>query len=459
MATQTAFIAANRFGMGAGPGELDYLSRDPKGALLQQLTDPITPSILDGLSTGAEAIRQAKQIEEQRKQLRLVSNGDTQGQSADMLKSMEQQLHGIYTDEASRRTLAAVISPTPFIERLVQFWGNHFTVSIQRGEVTPVAGAFEREAIRPNIMRRFVDMLRASTQHPAMLLYLDNVHSIGPNSRFALKHQHGNQHPGLNENLARELMELHTLGVGHYTQADVTAMARILTGWTIGGPRDQQFGSFRFQNEMHEPGPKNLLGTQFQPAGETEGEGALQLLASHPSTAQHIATKLAQHFIADEPPPRVVERLAAVFLRTGGDLDALTRALVDEPEAWAHPLAKAKDANDFVIASLRATGVTLDGPNQVVNALNFLGQRPFSAPSPAGWPDIADGWISSDSLVRRLQWALSLAGKTKSLDVRMLAEVTIGPVMTTETREAIQSQRDHGLQLAMLLGSREFQRR
>jgi uncharacterized protein (DUF1800 family) len=371
---------------------------------------------------------------------------------------MGQRIRDIYVLEASRRTMAAVSSPTPFIERLVQFWGNHFTVSIQRGEVVPVAGAFEREAIRPYVFGRFLDILRASTQHPAMLLYLDNVRSIGPHSPNVLKH-HGPTQLGLNENLARELMELHSLGVGNYSQADVTTMAKILTGWTIGNPKNPDYGTFRFDPQLHEPGRKLVLKTWFEEAGEAEGEGALRLLASHPATARHIAAQLARHFIADQPPASAVKRLANEFQNTDGDLAAVSRLLVQCPEAWQHPLAKVKDSNSFVVSSLRATGAVFAQPNQLLGDLDFLGQRSFFAPSPAGWPDNGESWISPDSLIRRLQWSRSLAGRAKGIDIDAIAEGTIGPIMSPETRQAIRMQRDPGLKLAMLLGSREFQRR
>ena len=459
MRTVQAFIAANRFGMGAVPGDLEYLSHDPRGALLQQLANPVWPAELGGLPTSDDALQETARVQMQRQELLRVSTGATAASAMAAAKAMGQQIRDIYNLEASRRTMAAVSSPTPIVERLVEFWGNHFTVSIQRGEVIPVAGAFEREAIRPHVLGRFLDMLRASTQHPAMLLYLDNVHSIGPHSAFALKHQHGPVQLGLNENLARELMELHTLGVGNYSQADVTTMAKVLTGWTIGNPKSPDYGTFRFDPQLHEPGRKLVLKTWFEEAGEDEGEGALRLLASHPATARHIATKLAQHFIADQPPASVVERLANEFQRTDGDLAQVSRLLVQAPEAWQHPLAKVKDSNSFVVSTLRATGVELGKPTQVLSDLDFLGQRPFFALSPAGWPDNGESWISPDSLIRRLQWSRNLVGRVKGVDVDGIAEAVIGTVMSPATRQAIRMQTDQGLKLAMLLGSREFQRR
>lgn len=459
MATFEAFIAANRFGMGAVPGDLEYLSQDPKGALLQQLANPVLPADLEGLPRSGDALQETAQIQMQRQALMRVGGGQAGANAMSAANVLGQRIRDIYVLEATRRTTAAVASPTPFVERLVQFWGNHFTVSIQRGEVLPVAGAFEREAIRPYVFSRFLDMLRAATQHPAMLLYLDNVHSIGPHSPFALKHRHNPNPPGLNENLARELMELHSLGVGNYSQADVTTMAKILTGWTIGNPKDPEYGTFRFDPQLHEPGRKLVLKAWFEEAGEDEGEGALRLLASHPATARHIATQLARHFIADQPPASAVERLAREYQRTDGDLGAVSRLLVQCPEAWQNPLAKVKDSNGFVVSTLRATGIVFAKPAQLLGGLDFLGQRPFFAPSPAGWPDNSESWVSPDSLIRRLQWSRNLAGMAKGIDIDAVAETTIGPVMSKDTRQAIGAQKDPGLKLAMLLGSREFQRR
>jgi uncharacterized protein (DUF1800 family) len=341
---------------------------------------------------------------------------------------------------------------------MAAFWANHFTVSAKRFFVAPVVGAFEREAIRPHLFGRFADMLAASTMHPAMLLYLDNVGSVGPNSRGGRWARRG-----LNENLARELLELHTLGVGGgYDQADVGAMARLLTGWTVGGigRRMPITGAFRFIPAIHEPGPKKLLGTVYGQGGVTEGRRALEALAAHPATARHLATKLVRHFVADDPPPAAIARIAKVFAATDGDLRAVTLALIDLPEAWREPLPKVKSHYDFVVSLARA--LALDDPPErgIRGAFYTMGQVPFTAPSPAGWPDTADAWLSPESLMRRLELARRIARLAgRAADPELLFDATIAPVARPATRREILAAPSARDGIALTLASAEFQRR
>ena len=235
--------------------------------------------------------------------------------------------------EALARLQRGVVADCGFVERLVVFWSNHFCISANKGALARMwAGSFEREAIRPHVLGRFADMLKAVEQHPAMLFFLDNQQSLGPDSRAGI-----NRHRGLNENLAREIMELHTLGVGGgYTQDDVTSFARIITGWTFAGRQGKigTPGTFVFNANAHEPGTHQVLGKTYQPGGVAQGEAVLSDIARHPSTAKFIATKFARHFVADDPPPALVARLQDVFTRSDGDLAALAGALVDSNDAW-----------------------------------------------------------------------------------------------------------------------------
>ena len=264
-----------------------------------------------------------------------------------------------------------------FVERLVAFWSNHFCVSATKAQLLRAsAGSFEREAIRPFVLGRFADMLQAVERHPAMLFFLDNVRSIGPASRAG-----GNGKRGLNENLAREIMELHTLGVGSgYTQADVTSLARVITGWTFAGREGRigEPGAFTFNAAMHEPGDQMVVGHAYLGGGFGQGEAALNDLARHPATAHHLATKLVRHFVADDPPPGAVDRIATVFRQRDGDLRAVASALVDLPEAWSSPSAKMRSPQDLLLATARMTGAKPTDPG------TLAGRSPDAGPAAVG---------------------------------------------------------------------------
>ncbi|MDA0261704.1 MAG: DUF1800 domain-containing protein [Proteobacteria bacterium] len=347
-------------------------------------------------------------------------------------------------------------SPVPVRERLVMFWSNHFTVSASRPIVAGLVGAFEREAIRPHVTGRFADMLLAVTKHPAMILYLDNGLSIGPNSpagRFLDR--------GLNENLAREILELHTLGVdGGYAQHDVLALAKLITGWSLARPnRHPNPGHFQFHPRAHEPGAKQLLGISYDQGGIEEGEAALHALARHPATAHHIALKFVRHFVADAPPASVVKYFANVFTESEGDLGSMAEALVDHPQAWAVAPAKYKTPYEFALSALRATGFT-GGDRRLVGSFKELGQLPFAAPSPAGWPDVAAAWAGPEAILRRAEWALAVAHRVAGgHDPVRLVETTLGPLATARTREAVKQAESPGRAIALLFASPEFQRR
>jgi uncharacterized protein (DUF1800 family) len=339
---------------------------------------------------------------------------------------------------------------------MVFFWSNHFTVSAMRPVVRGFVGAFEREAIRPHVTGRFADMLLAVTRHPAMGFYLDNVQSIGPNSRFGQRSGKGS-----NENLGRELLELHTVGVdGGYTQRDVDALALILTGWSIARLRDPNPGNFRFVPQIHEPGAKVLLGRSYAESGEGEGEAALRDLARNPATAHHIATKLARHFIADTPPQDAVERIARRFLDTDGDLRQVMIAVVREDAAWQTPFAKVRTPTELVVAACRATSLPPLTGQVLAGSLHVLDQTPFVAPSPAGWPDEASAWISPESVIRRAEWCQAFAEKLPDPpDPIAIAEASYGMLLPEETGQAIRRAPSRRIGLALLLASPQFQRR
>jgi uncharacterized protein (DUF1800 family) len=465
MALVQAFIASTRFGLGPKPGELQHIASDPRGWLRAQLARPqLSPEIAAMPAPSEQVLRYfalRAEIKQQRVQLAALSTDMAPGRpdetSKAALNALTQPVREIYLSEVRARMLAAIASDTPLYERLVAFWSNHFTVSIQRGEIAGLAGAYEREAIRPHVLGRFADMLLAVTRHPAMLVYLDNARSIGPGS-FAGQRRSG---VGLNENLGRELLELHTLGVdGGYGQADVIAMAKMLTGWTLTPPNQPGGGLFRFAPRLHEPGDKIFLGARYEEGGESEAETALMRLARHPATARRVASQLACHFIADDPPAAAVERIAAVFLRTDGDLKAVTGAVLESPEAWREPLAKVKQPQDFVVSSLRATGVTPPDAKPLVGSLRLLGQAPYAAPSPAGWPDTAKDWLGPEALMHRIEWARAFADKLGgAVAPEQVAQTAIAAVADPKTLSIIAAADNPTEGLALVLASREFQRR
>ncbi len=474
-ASVEGFIAVNRFGLGARPGELAEASADPKAWLSVQLSARSDlPAELAGLPQSSDVIETSQDLKAASApdHARLsgknhdgagqvptgapTGNEPSRGAARDALFSeFGQRSRELYVKEAAARTLAQVASRQPLGERLVAFWSNHFTVSVSRPIVLGLAGAFEREAIRPHVTGRFHDLLLAVVRHPAMLLYLDNARSVGPHSRLGRLRDRG-----LNENLARELLELHTLGVaGGYTQADVTAFAGILTGWSINGPKDRLPGTFRFRPGVHEPGEKIFLAERIGPAGEQEGLQALDLLARHPSTARHIARQFTTHFIADDPPEELIERFAKVFRDSEGDLGALTNAAIDAPEAWAKPLTKLKTPNELVVSTLRATGFAGDS-KRLLGALRGLGQLPFAAPSPAGWPDKAAGWMGPSAALARADFADAVAKRIAGrISPSRLLEATIGPLGDAKLSQAVARAAEIDEANALILASPQFQRR
>lgn len=343
------------------------------------------------------------------------------------------------------------------VERLVMFWMNHFAIEAQSGGLErALVGAFERDALRPFVLGRFRDMLGAATKHPAMLSYLDNARSVGPNSPIGRRRD-----LGLNENHARELLELHTVGVnGGYTQADVTALARVLTGWTFAANQNERVptGSFVFRQEAHEPGSQTVMGTSYSDDGIGQGEAVLDTLARHPATARHLASKLVRHFVADDPPADLVARLADVFAASDGDLAAVSLALISDDAAYAQP-TKLKTPQEYVFSAMRA--LELELPMQsVLQGLGSLGQPIWQPPSPAGFSDDSATWLAPDAMTNRLDVAELMAAEMR-LDIRPddLVDRILGSEVSDETVAAILGAASEPQAVALLLMSPEFQRR
>ena len=436
--------ALNRFGLGARRNERQAIS-DPRAWLKAQLDGG--PSMMRAPEGASPA-----EIGDALRGLRMQDQANDQDR-----KEARRRIVELGTSEVRAALSERVSSSRPFVERLVAFWSNHLCVSVgAKIIVAPLAGSYEREVIRPHVLGRFEDMVMASAKHPAMLVYLDNFQSIGPGSQGARGGQrpNGGQRRGLNENYARELMELHTLGVnGGYAQQDVQELAKVLTGWTVsgmGGQADRmaqranqgrparrtrtqtpQTGGpvgFAFQDLLHEPGSKTVLDTRYSDGGVEEGEKAIRSLCRHPSTAKFVATKLVMHFVGDEPPAAAVDRVAKAFSSSGGDLKVVARALVDEPEAWRDDVRKFRTPQDWLVAVMRACSIQ-DVRQNVPQLLRQLRQPFWSPQSPKGYGDTLQEWADPDSLINRGELArtISKLPAVERIDPRSLLELVDVP--------------------------------
>jgi uncharacterized protein (DUF1800 family) len=484
MLTKDAAIAANRFGLGARPGDARSIGSDAKGWLLAQL-DRLPSSAAAGTPESARVLAEVRELRVARQvaaqaRANLVRRPDSNepatapGIDQQAIAEFGAFVREHYVAQTAERHRLAIETDRPFVERLVHFWSNHFAVSADKQPLAALAGLYEREAIRPHVTGNFYDLLLAADRHPAMVLYLDNQASMGPASQAAtfVRRNRGRE-LGLNENLAREILELHTLGVdGGYTQADVTEFAKVLTGWSIGGalgegrPALARFGGdagtpgqFHFRAPMHEPGDKTILGKRYREHGADEGEDVLRTLALHPKTASHLATKLARHFVADDPPAKLVERMADAYLRSDGDLEIVYRALIEADESWREPVAKFKTPHDFAISAYRLLDFVPENLQPVTAFLTQAGQRPYTPGSPAGWPDTAASWNGGDALLKRIEFAAAAGRRIgNSIDPTARAAEVLG-ALGEHTTMSIRSAESGAQAFALLLASPEFQRR
>ena len=507
---QGALIALNRFGFGARGGaasDFSSAASDPRGFVKAELGRPnaalldapglqATPELAQAVFDYQKDVKQQREAAAKTAQAMASVPGDMQGEAkapeakpdnkADMksdpaaramtppdamqpamqnaapAKEPPKPLNIIqktFRAEALARLQRATMAESGFVERLVTFWSNHFCTSANKGELARIwSGAFEREAIRPYVLGNFGEMLRAVEQHPAMIFFLDNQQSIGPESRAGQ-----NRKKGLNENLAREIMELHTLGVnGGYTQTDVTSLARIITGWTFAGRQAKLGapGTFIFNANAHEPGPQKLLGKVYEDTGLAQGETALADIARHPATAKFIATKFVRHFVADDPPPALVAKLESTFRKTDGDLHAMTLALVDADEAWRAPMTKIRMPYEYLVAAGRMMGRIPEDPQRYIGGLNVLGQPLWTPAGPNGFADTNAAWAAPEGIKLRLDIASQIASRiADSIDPRALLDVVAGEAASAETRQTIERADSKQQAFALLLMSPEFQRR
>lgn len=468
-------LALHRFGLGPRLGSIAAIASDPRGALLAELNRPDIGRVHGaGLMSSAQASRaafearaerQSRQILAQRAQKEAekrqgqdmmdapAQTGDPAAGAAPSPKQEPTVERQIFLSEVKARIDAALDADIGFVERLVWFWSNHFCVSADK--VPNLAGGYEREAIRPHVLGRYGDMLLAAEGHPAMLFYLDNAASIGPASVAGI-----NRARGLNENLAREILELHTLGVrSAYTQDDVVAFANVLTGWTIipteGNP--EHGAEFVFNRRLHEPGPQQILHKTYPDTGVEQGRAVLADLARHPATATHVATKLVRHFLADAPPPDLVEHLKRIFLETGGDLKQMAAGLITSPHAWEAPRAKLKRPSEWVVAMARAAGVRAE-PERFARGQALLGEPIWRPTSPKGFADDEAAWTGG--LGQRLDIANNVAERLGGrIEPALVLDTALGPLASAETRQAVARAESRQQALTLVFMSPEFQRR
>jgi len=430
MDAQTA-QAMIRFGLGRRGTE--PLPADPVAWLVGQVEsadtaafDPKLPNTADGLTIAREQFK-----------LSLPPG-------ASLVQPLFQQ-------DVRAQTEQLLTTAAPFRERLVWFWANHFTVSTRQNATRAVIGPYVREAIRPNVTGSFFGMLLAVMRHPAMLLYLDNHNSFGPDSAAGRA-----QKRGLNENLARECLELHTVSpAAGYSQADVTEFAKVLTGWSV--EYNRLAPGFLFRDGAHQPGPKTVLGRKLPP-GEAGGIAALDFLARHPATHRHLATKLVQHFVADTPPPDALRAIEGVLRDTDGDLGAASVALVHLEQAWT-PLAKLRSPQDYAVAALRALDMPADKQPALQGALGTLGQPLWNAPLPNGWPDHASEWAAPEAMMRRIDWSYGIAAQAGDRDAAAVADAALGPLLRAQTLGGIRRAGSRRDALTLLFTAPEFMRR
>jgi uncharacterized protein (DUF1800 family) len=478
MLKQETAIAANRFGMGARPGDVSRIGDQHQDWLESQLETPSGLQNAPDRPASAAVLQEVNNLRLARQAVQSVVANEPIEVDEDAIREYVRFISRSFQSQAAQGFTAAIETTTPFHERLVRFWENHFAVSADKQPVGAIAGHYREEAIRPGVTGNFRDLLTAVAKHPAMLLYLDNGQSIGPNSMLGSRgNRRGNRQLGLNENLAREILELHTLGVGGgYTQDDVVEFSKSLTGWSVGndGAGDRLGGmirrlsgsadagapgEFTFRAGVHEPGAKTIFGKRFSEGEVEEAEAVLAYLAEQPQTAKFLATKLARHFVADEPPAALVDRLAETYLDNDAELVPVYRELIRAKESWTDPLAKYKTPQDYLVSTYRAIGTTPNG-DSLVNIATQLGQRPLTPGSPAGWPDIADHWNGGDALLKRIEWAAQVGANIGDrIDATERLDEVLGETASEATRVGVSRAESGAQAIALLFASPEFQRR
>ncbi len=445
--------ALNRMSLGIRPGEIEQVeSMGLERYIQRQLSptqEPIPPTL-------AQRLAQFDTLRMTPVQLQQVYGQRKKDATPEERKTYQQGLRKVMQEAVQARLLRATESPHQLEEVMTEFWYNHFNVFANKGQDRLWVGSYEETAIRPHVLDKFRTLLEATARHPAMLLYLDNWQNTAPGSKGAR-----GRFQGLNENYARELMELHTLGVdGGYTQKDVTTLAKILTGWGIrqGKQIGKDDSGFYFNANRHDFSDKVFLGRAIKGSGEAEVEEALDMLAKSPVTAKHISYQLAQYFVADQPPMTLVDQLTQRYLKTDGDIRAVLETLFKSPEFWNPRIysAKFKTPYQYTISAFRATQTDVQNNKLAITTLQQLGMPLYGCQMPDGYKNTQAAWLNPDSMTRRLSFATTLA-RSKLLDAAQLTR-TLGNPFSAQTAAAIAASPPQ-LQSALILGSPEFMHR
>lgn len=454
MSVSQQTIATSRFGYGPHPR---LASPRDAGDLMAQ----IAPGAAFAPKLGGRTIKKRSQMIREFNQLNRTNKNNS---NRDALNARRREIEKLHRRDVERRILTPVRSPYGFYERLAWFWADHFAVAGKDFRNRAMVGRFEADAVRPHVGGSFRDLLRAAALHPSMLMFLDQNKSVGPNSKAGLKRGRG-----LNENLAREILELHTLGVdAGYTQDDVREFAELLTGVTF----KMSEGKLVFRRGRAEPGAEFVLGEAY---GGGKGRLrdvyiALDDLAAHPDTARHIARKLAVHFVSDEPDTALVAHIEDAFRRSDGDLPTVYAAMLEHPAAWDGYGAKVRQPFDFAVAALRAVdpdekeldliGRRAGGERRLHLALETMGQQVYRPPGPQGWEEAASQWITPQGLTARLNWASHLGQvMERRIDPRDLLETALGDSARDATRFAATNAAERWEGIAFVFASPEFNRR
>ncbi len=445
------YIAVNRFGYGAKDDELVQAKADPKKWIKSKLL-PISfntslPHSNDILIAHHEYIQQ-KKLEKSNKN-KIKENLQS---SNNMIKNITRDA---ITNMSVDTIIHAVQSSHSISWRLLDFFSNHFSVTANGRLLLGLVGTLEREAIAPHLLGNFEDMLMAVEQHPAMLIYLNNEKSFGPNSKIAKKRK-----LGLNENLAREIMELHTLGVdGGYNQADVIELAKGITGWTIKNYKKDHGVGFIFRESGHEPGSRILLGKKYTEKGVDQGQQMLRDLAMHPATAKHVCFKIAHHFVSETPSSALLKKMESTWLKTRGNIKQIMYSLFEAEEAWLDSPQKFKTPREFFISSYRAIEPENVNPKLILRSLTSLGQQPFKSGSPAGYSDSASDWLGASALMARINWSTMASAYLKKPNAEKIMTLALGDNVSQNTYQSVMRAESRKQAVTLLLMSPEFQRR